>query len=82
MDISIYEDEKIVVTEGILQSGFSTYYTDLTNHYLKSLKTSLDDLYDKAIKLKDKLQYIDSELGKHYEFDLKSIGIGVKNAKI
>lgn len=78
----LYEDEKIVTTEGILQVGFSNYYTDLTNHYLKSFNTSLNDLYNKAIKLKDKLKFVDDNLGKHYEFDLKSIGIGARNAKV
>ena len=71
-----YEKEGLVTTKEILETGFSDYYIKLTNYVLESLNTNLEDLIDKVEKSKDKLNMVDDELGKYYEFDLKSIGIG------
>lgn len=71
-----YEDESLVTTEEILENGYSTYYINLTNHILKSLGTSLEDLIDKVSTSKDKLALVDNDFGVHYEFNLESIGIG------
>lgn len=71
-----YENEGLVTTKEILETGFSPYYIKLTNYILESLNTSLEDLVNKVSKSKEKLNFVDDELGKYYEFDLKSIGIG------
>lgn len=71
-----FEEVSLVTTKEILETGFSPYYIKLTNYILKSLNTSLEDLVDKVSESKEKLNFVDDELGKHYEFELKSIGIG------